>query len=89
MTTASSAHRTHHVRIVYPEDGYCTQGDLIRACARTEAEAIAVAKEQGLTVLHDAEGGQIDVYDAEDGPRIANYRPDGFGVILVTVADLA
>lgn len=86
---SATGHRTHHVSIRLAGDGWTEQGPLIRACARDKDEAIQVAREQGYAVILDGEDGSIDTYDAEDGPGVAGYDADGFGVIVITVEPLA
>lgn len=62
---------THHVAIF---------GGGIIGEAETEAEAIALASPNGQPF-------NVDFYDAEDGPTVQGYEPDGKGVWIIDPAD--
>ena len=52
--------------------------------AATKAEALQVCRDNGLTVIRESNGGNVDFYDAEDGPGVQGYEADGKGVWIVT-----
>lgn len=52
--------------------------------ASTKEEAIAVVQRAGHHVVQEKDGGNIDFYDAEDGPKIQGYEADGKGVWIIT-----
>ena len=72
-----------HVQINICDNGQISPHALIRNCARTENQAMLIVAEQGLEPLPDHGGGQTDHYDAEDGPHVCGYEPDGHGVFIV------
>ncbi len=51
--------------------------------AETKDEAIGVCRASGYDVIPEDDGGNIDFYDAEDGPYVQGYIPDGRGVWIV------
>lgn len=66
---------THHV---------ATFNGSIIGEASSKTAAIRVCREAGFSVISESNGGNIDFYDAEDGPRVQGYEPDGKGVWIVT-----
>ena len=69
---------THHVAI--------HEGEIV-GTATTKQEAIAVCEAAGYAVILETEGGCLDYYDAEDGPGVQGYEPDGLGVWIVSVRE--
>lgn len=51
--------------------------------ADTKEQAVRACHEAGFAVIPEDAGGNIDFYDAEDGPRVQGYEPDGKGVWIV------
>ena len=52
--------------------------------ASSKTAAIRACRDAGFSVIGEGNGGSIDFYDAEDGPRVQGYEPDGRGVWIVT-----
>lgn len=67
--------KEHHVAI------HC--GGIIGTAA-SEYEAALACEALGYDVVARTGGGQIDFYDAEDGPGVQGYEPDGLGVWIVS-----
>lgn len=74
----------HHV-IVRPTGNNFVETGPVVGKARNSEEAIRVAQDAGYVVIKEGEGGQIDFYDAEDGPNVYSYSHDGRGAFGVTV----
>lgn len=68
---------SHHVAI---------HGGPIIGSAGSKDEAIQVCEDAGYSVVLPEELGQIDWYDAEDGPGVQGYEHDGRGVWIVACA---
>jgi len=64
----------HHVAI---------HGGSIIGEASSKQEAIQLCEDAGYAIYPEDNGGQIDFYDAEDGPCVAQYEPDGKGVWII------
>lgn len=69
MTTTN-----HHV---------ATFGGTIIGEAASKEEAIRVCLANGFTVIPEVNGGNIDFYDAKDGPGVQGYEVDGKGIWIV------
>jgi hypothetical protein len=57
-------------------------GEII-GTATSKEDAIEVCGAVGLTVIPEDNGGNIDFYDAEDGPFTASYEANGMGVWII------
>jgi hypothetical protein len=73
----------HVIAIPTDEDG-TYEGHII-GLASDKAQAIAVCEANGFIVIREGEGGNYDLYDAEDAPHIYGYEADGIGAISITV----
>lgn len=51
----------------------------------TRVNIFSMLATAGYDIIFQDRGGNIDLYDAEDGPGIYGYEPDGQGAIGVTV----
>lgn len=70
----------HHVSIQIAGDGWTENAGLLAAIVSTADEAAAAVTNAGYELADN-----IDRYDAEDGPGVAGYEPDGHGVFIVAV----
>jgi hypothetical protein len=75
----------HHVALAVCGADFMENGGTI-GWAATAEEAALLASSRGYTVIPADNGGALDFYDAEDGPGVQGYEPDGCGVFIVTVA---
>lgn len=72
-----------HINLCIAGDGWTENGGLLSTTAETMADAVAAVRAAGYELAEAEDAG--DTYDAEDGPGIAGYEPDGLGVYIIPV----
>lgn len=80
----SRPEKVSYVAVILCGEGDAEDGEIV-GTARNWVEAEIAVRAAGYTIIREKDGGAWDYYDAEDGPGVQGYEPDGLGVYIITV----